>query len=162
MDFGKKIKSKIFSSNTIVEQYKNWKSLGNNVVFTNGCFDVLHYGHFYYLAKARNLGDKLIVAINSDNSVKAIKGENRPINNESQRAFALASLECVDAVCIFEETTPKRIIGEIIPDILVKGGDYNVKDIVGADLVYANGGRVEVIDFVDGFSTTRLIKKIKE
>ena len=131
------------------------------IVFTNGCFDILHYGHAYYLAKAKENGDRLIVGLNSDESVKKLKGENRPINNERQRAYLLASLLFVDVVVIFDEDTPEKIINLIIPDVLVKGGDYKKENIVGAELVENNGGRVCIIDFVEGLSSTELIKKQK-
>lgn len=160
MDIITKIKSKIFTNSQIIEKYKFWKSQKQKIVFTNGCFDVLHYGHFYYLAKAKSFGDKLIVAINSDKSVKKLKGESRPINSEEYRAYAIASLEAVDAVVVFNELTPAEIISKIIPDILVKGGDYNIQNIVGADQVIKSGGKVEIVKFVEGCSSSKIIKKI--
>lgn len=137
-----------------------WKEIRNeeyNVVFTNGCFDVLHRGHITYLAEARDLGDCLVVGLNSDASVKRLKGENRPINNEKDRALLLAALSFVDYIIIFEEDTPKNLIEQVQPDILVKGGDYKIEDIVGADFVQSHGGEVLTIEFVDGYSSTKII-----
>lgn len=131
------------------------------VVFTNGCFDILHLGHVEYLAKARSLGDILIIGLNSDDSVKRLKGEKRPVNPEYARAMLLSALEFVDYVVVFEEDTPELLIKTICPDILVKGGDYSIETIVGADFVLANGGTVEIIPFVDGFSTSRIIDNCK-
>ena len=137
-----------------------WKEIRNeeyNVVFTNGCFDVLHRGHITYLAEARDLGDCLVVGLNSDASVKRLKGENRPINNEKDRALLLAALSFVDYIIIFEEDTPKNLIEQVQPDILVKGGDYKIEDIVCADFVQSHGGEVLTIEFVDGYSSTKII-----
>ncbi len=139
-----------------------WKSMGKKVVFTNGCFDILHHGHLDLIAKAADLGNILVVGVNSDASVKRLKGEDRPINNETDRAFQLASLLCVDAVYIFEEDTPKNLVELVQPDVLVKGGDYTIDKIVGADFVQQNGGTVEIIPFVTGYSTSRLIDTIKK
>jgi D-beta-D-heptose 7-phosphate kinase/D-beta-D-heptose 1-phosphate adenosyltransferase len=136
------------------------RSKGSTVVFTNGCFDILHAGHVHYLAKAKKLGDILVVGLNSDKSVRAIKGSARPINNELDRANVLSALESVDYVCIFNEPTPKRLIEELEPDVLVKGGDWKIKDIVGASFVTARGGSVKTIPFVKGRSTTSLLKRI--
>lgn len=132
------------------------------VVFTNGCFDILHRGHATYLARARELGDCLVVGLNSDASVKRLKGKNRPVNGEKDRAFLLASLQCVDYVIVFEEDTPARLIESVKPDVLVKGGDYTLDKIVGADFVMKNGGNVLTIPFVDGFSTTKTIEEMKK
>ncbi len=132
----------------------------DDVVFTNGCFDILHAGHIAYLEKARLLGNFLIVGLNSDESVSRLKGASRPINNERDRADVLSALEAVDAVIIFGEDTPKDLIEFLNPDILVKGSDYDIQDIVGASYVLANGGRVETIDFVHGKSTSRIIERI--
>lgn len=140
---------------------KKWKAANQEVVFTNGCFDILHLGHIDYLEKARNLGDKLIVAINTDESVKRLKGALRPVNEELARLRMMAALDFVDAVIPFGDDTPERVIKMILPDILVKGKDYDISNIVGADTVMQNGGRVETIDMVDGYSTTGLIEKIK-
>lgn len=132
------------------------------VVFTNGCFDILHYGHISYLAQARQLGDVLVVGLNSDDSVKRLKGPSRPVNNQEARAFVLAALEMVDYVVIFEEDTPYNIITKVKPDILVKGGDYEIDNIVGGDFVRARGGKVLTIPFEDGFSTSSILENLKK
>lgn len=155
------INSKILSQQDCSCFVKNLKKQNKKIVFTNGCFDVLHYGHISYLIDAKQLGDKLIVALNSDASVKRLKGENRPINNEYQRALNLAALLMVDAIVVFNEDTPEKIIKLISPDVLVKGGDYKIENIVGADFVMNNGGKVEIINFVNGFSSSEIIKKIQ-
>ena len=131
------------------------------IVFTNGCFDVLHYGHVRYLAQARQLGDLLVVGLNSDASVRRLKGEGRPINPEQARAFVLAALEMVDYVCLFEEDTPYNLISAVQPDVLVKGGDYAIDNIVGGDIVKKRNGEVVVLPFVEGYSSTRIIEKSK-
>ena len=130
------------------------------IVFTNGCFDVLHYGHVRYLLDAKSLGDLLVVGLNSDDSVRRLKGESRPINGEKERAFVLAALEFVDYIVVFEEDTPKKLIETVKPDVLVKGGDYQIENIVGADFVIQNGGTVTTIPFVEGFSSTRIIEQL--
>jgi len=137
------------------------KALGKKIIFTNGCFDILHIGHARYLQEARNLGDHLIVAVNSDRSVRAIKGSGRPVMNEEERAEMLAALGCVDSVIIFNEDTPLQVIEFLMPDLLVKGGDWKPEDIVGSDAVIAAGGEVKSIPFVEGSSTTGIIKKIE-
>lgn len=152
---------KKFSKNEIINKVKYWKSLGEEIVFTNGCFDILHYGHIKSLEQAATFGSKLIVALNSDNSIKRIKGENRPIQDEKSRMAVMAALQCVDAVVIFEEDTPENIIKDIIPDVLVKGGDYAVENIVGYDFVIEHGGKVITIDIAEGYSTSNIIKKMK-
>ena len=139
-----------------------WKENGETIVFTNGCFDILHRGHIDYLNKAAELGTKLIVAVNSDESVKKLKGKNRPIQDEISRTEILASLACTDAVVIFDEETPYSLIKMIKPDILVKGSDYKTEEIVGNDIVTQNGGKVKLIDFLEGYSTSNIEKKIKE
>ena len=131
------------------------------VVFTNGCFDILHLGHITYLAHARQLGDALVVGLNSDASVRRLKGPSRPVNDQNARAKVLAALECVDYVVFFEEDTPLNIITQVVPDVLVKGGDYSIDNIVGADFVMQNGGKVLTIPFVNGFSTTSIIENLK-
>jgi D-beta-D-heptose 7-phosphate kinase/D-beta-D-heptose 1-phosphate adenosyltransferase len=131
------------------------------IVFTNGCFDVLHYGHVHYLAQARQLGDLLVVGLNSDASVRRLKGESRPVNPEQARAFVLAALEMVDYVCLFEEDTPYELIAAVQPDVLVKGGDYAVDNIVGSDIVKGRNGDVVVLPFVEGFSSSSIIEKLK-
>jgi len=131
------------------------------IVFTNGCFDILHPGHVSYLEEAYQLGHFLVVGLNSDASVKKLnKGKNRPIQNQKARALILAGLACVNAVIIFDEETPAQLISEVNPDILVKGGDYKINEVVGADLVIANGGKVEILSFVEGYSTSAIEKKI--
>ena len=131
------------------------------IVFTNGCFDVLHYGHVRYLLEARKLGDLLVVGLNNDDSVRRLKGSTRPVNGENERAFVLAALSCVDYVSLFEEDTPEELIKIVRPDVLVKGGDYTIDNIVGADFVQRNGGVVTTIPFVEGFSSTRIIEQLK-
>ena len=132
------------------------------IVFTNGCFDLLHVGHIRYLAQAKKLGDFLIIGLNSDSSVKALKGKNRPINSFEDRAVLLSALTSVDLVVIFEEQTPANLIKDIVPDILVKGGDYNIEDIVGYHTVIQNGGKVKTLSFHDGYSSTNYINKINK
>lgn len=161
MQFGEihdKIKS-FDSIETIVEQ---WKKDGLTVVFTNGCFDILHYGHLHYLAAARDLGDRLVIGLNSATSVKRLKGSHRPLNDEMTRQYLLAALVFVDAVVVFEEDTPLELIQRVKPHILVKGGDYAIDQIVGADIVLKSGGSVKSLPFIDGYSTTKLEQKIKE
>jgi len=147
-----------------VSEFKNLRekirSESAKLVFTNGCFDILHKGHILYLNEAKSLGDYLIVGVNSDSSVKKLKGNNRPVNNENDRAFLLDNLKPVDFVIIFNEDTPYEIIKEIIPDYLVKGGDWKEVDIVGSDIVTTNGGKVVSLPFVKDYSTTGILKKI--
>lgn len=137
------------------------RAAGQKIVFTNGCFDLLHYGHVHYLAEARELGDALIVGINSQDSVQRLKGTHRPIQEEKSRVYQIASLFFVDRVVVFGEDTPLELIRAITPDVLVKGGDWKKADIVGSDWVEENGGRVECLPFQAGFSTTLLEEKIK-
>jgi rfaE bifunctional protein nucleotidyltransferase chain/domain len=137
------------------------ENAGKKIVFTNGCFDILHKGHVTYLQEARRLGDLLVVGLNSDASVKRLKGSERPINNELDRAYVLSSLRCVDFVEIFTEDTPLNLIKNIMPNILVKGGDWQIDQIVGAKEVLESGGEVLSLQFVDGYSTTSIIKKIQ-
>jgi len=153
-------KLKIRSLEEMKLECKQVKSSGKKIVFTNGCFDILHPGHARYLYAAKELGDYLLVAINSDDSVRAIKGPKRPVVPQEARAEMLAALNCVDGVLIFEEDNPIRIIKILLPDILVKGGDWAEDEIIGADVVKAAGGEVKRIPFVSGFSTTDLIEKI--
>ncbi len=152
---------KIQTWDSIIPEIKSWKERGEKVVFTNGCFDILHLGHADYLEKSRSLGDRLIVGVNTDASVRKLKGPERPVNPEYARARILAALEFVDAVILFDEDTPFELISHVIPDILVKGNDYTIENIVGADIVIKNGGEVRTISLVDGFSTTGIIGKIK-
>jgi D-glycero-beta-D-manno-heptose 1-phosphate adenylyltransferase len=144
-----------------IVQFGRTKRNGRKVVFSNGCFDLLHPGHIHILEAARGLGDVLIVGLNSDESVRALKGEGRPVLPEQERAEILASLECVDAVVIFNEPTPRKVIAGLLPDILVKGGDWPGDQIVGREEVEAAGGRVERVDVVPGYSTTEILKKIR-
>lgn len=136
------------------------KMLGKTVAFTNGCFDILHEGHIFSLSQAANEADYLMVAVNADTSVKKLKGESRPVNNQQTRAHILASLLITDAVIIFEEDTPQQLIATLLPDVLVKGGDYTIEQIAGAKEVLANGGRVIINPILPGFSTTGIIQKI--
>ena len=152
--------SKIFDETTLVSQLNNWRNENKNIVFTNGVFDIIHQGHLSLLLKSASLADVLIMAINSDASVKRLKGPTRPINNEQSRALMLASLEVTDAIILFEEDTPLKLIELIKPDIMVKGGDYTTENIVGADFVINNGGQVIIVEIVQGFSTTATIAKI--
>lgn len=138
-----------------------WKQENQQVVFTNGCFDILHLGHVDYLEKARQTGTKMIVGVNADSSVRQLKGPSRPVNNEYARARILAALEFVDLVIIFEEETPLNLINELLPDILVKGDDYSIDTIVGAKEVIAHGGKVTTIPLVPTYSTTNIIQKLK-
>ncbi len=135
---------------------------GRKVVFTNGCFDILHVGHVRYLQEAREQGDILVVALNTDASVRALKGEGRPLNSESARAEVLAALACIDFVTLFSEETPENVIRSVKPDVLVKGGDYTVETIVGAKFVMSYGGIVKPLQFIDGYSTTSLIERINK
>jgi D-beta-D-heptose 7-phosphate kinase/D-beta-D-heptose 1-phosphate adenosyltransferase len=136
------------------------RATGKKIVFTNGCFDLIHTGHTRYLAMARSFGDILVVAVNSDSSVRMIKGDNRPINNEADRMETLAALESVDFVTLFDEPDPHKIISELQPDVLVKGGDWPVEKIIGRDVVEARGGKVISVGYIEGASTTGIIEKI--
>lgn len=157
------IQSKIFQdSESVQEVLKTWKQAGDTVVFTNGCFDLVHRGHIDSLSKAKALGNRLIVGLNSDLSVKILKGKNRPLIDQQSRAILLASLFMVDAVVLFDEETPYELIKRIVPDVLVKGSEYQIEEIAGFDVVLAAGGRVERIDLTPGFSTSDLIRKIKD
>jgi D-beta-D-heptose 7-phosphate kinase/D-beta-D-heptose 1-phosphate adenosyltransferase len=140
----------------------NLKSEMKKIVFTNGCFDLLHVGHIRYLTNAKKLGDFLIVGLNSDESVKILKGQNRPINQFEDRAMLLSALRSVDLVIMFEEQTPENLINKIVPDVLVKGGDYDIEDIAGYHTVIKNGGKVKTLDFYKGYSSTNYIKKINK
>ena len=162
MDSLQIIKNKIHSHlSTLTSQLTIWRSQGLKIVFTNGCFDLLHRGHVEYLAKAADKGDVLVVGLNTDASVRHLKGEGRPINDEIARATVLASLNCVDAVVLFDEDTPYELIKAVRPDVLVKGADYKPEDIVGYDVVTSYGGKVETVDLVEGYSTTGMIESLK-
>lgn len=159
----KDIRSKIFSDFPELEPpLKQWKSNNETIVFTNGCFDILHHGHVDSLQKSAALGTKLIVGLNSDESVKMLKGEGRPVLNEEARSLMLAAFVFVDAVIIFGEETPAELIAQIIPDVLVKGKQYEIHEIAGHDTVLDNGGKVETLELVPGISTSELIKRIKK
>lgn len=161
MDYRKHLDSRILSNENIGLSLAYWRFKGYRIVFTNGCFDVLHAGHIEYLAKAASLGDILVVGLNTDASVRRLKGETRPINPEHARALVISSLRFVGAVIMFDEDTPENLIKLIQPDILVKGADYQPKEIVGYDIVTSKGGEVITIDLVPGFSTTLISEKLK-
>ena len=154
------IKNKLLSREALETKLAEWRSAGETIVFTNGCFDILHRGHVEYLAQAADLGDKLIIGLNTDASVKRLKGESRPINDEKSRALLLSALQFVDVVVFFDEDTPYELIKQVQPDILVKGNDYKPEEIVGYDIVTAKGGKVLTIDLVKGFSTTNIISRL--
>lgn len=171
MDRVGNIKNKVVDHQTAVRRINAWRLKGYKVVFTNGCFDILHLGHVSYLSQASSLGNKMILAVNTDDSVRRLgKGEDRPLNDEVSRALVLAGLGFVDLVVLFNEDTPLEIIDIVNPDILVKGGDYNADQtnkqafdyIVGSDLVRKRGGKVVTIPLVDGFSTTSILDKLKK
>ncbi len=157
----KHIQQKIVDAHHLQQELMRWRRFGKRIAFTNGCFDILHAGHIHSLMQAASFADVLIVGLNSDASTKRLKGENRPVNNEQNRALLLASLAVVDGVVLFDEDTPYELITSILPDVLVKGGDYTVDTIVGAKEVMENGGTVEIIPLVEGLSTTSLIQKIE-
>ncbi len=144
-----------------VRQVTQWKQQGKRVVFTNGCFDLLHLGHVDYLEKARNLGDVLVVGLNTDDSVSRFKGPRRPIQDQVSRSRVMASLQAVDMVVFFNEDTPLELISALVPQVLVKGSDYLAENIVGAEVVKNGGGEVKTIEFVPGYSTTRIVERIK-
>lgn len=154
------IEAKIQSNDQLANTLALWRSAGDRIVFTNGCFDILHFGHLHYLADARALGERLVVGLNSGASVRRLKGPNRPINDELTRTHLLAALEIVDAVVIFEEDTPLELIKLVQPDILVKGGDWKPEQIVGSEVVLTRGGQVLSLPFVEGYSTTNIEQKI--
>ncbi len=155
------IHEKIQDWDALHETVKRWKSMGYKIIFTNGCFDLLHYGHLHYLSDAKDLGGKLVVGLNSAASVSRLKGKHRPINDELTRQHLLAALSVVDAVVVFEEDTPFELIKKIMPDVLVKGGDWQPSQIVGSDIVLAASGEVRSLPFVEGYSTTNIEQKIK-
>ena len=162
MNYQDIIKRRIVTIESVYSQLAAWRLFGKKIVFTNGCFDLLHQGHIDYLSKTADLGVVLMVGINSDSSVKKLnKGENRPIQDQHSRALIIASLHVVDAVLVFEEDTPYELIKFINPDVLVKGGDWAIDEIVGADIVQSKGGEVKTIPYLEGFSTTEMERKIK-
>jgi rfaE bifunctional protein nucleotidyltransferase chain/domain len=158
----KTLNSKIYNLDTLTSQVEQWKMGGNKVVFTNGCFDIIHRGHIEVLARTADLGDKLIIGLNSDQSIQKLKGKDRPIIDEQSRAILLAALSFVDAIVLFSEDTPLKLISTLLPDVLAKGGDYEIETIVGHEIVQQNGGKVKLVPFVDGFSSTTIIDKIKK
>ena len=153
--------SKVYSLGEFLEIRKSLKDQGKKLVFSNGCFDIVHLGHLDYLEKARNLGDYLVLGLNSDKSVRQLKGHGRPVIDEISRARLMAGLEYIDSVILFDELTPEKLINAILPDILVKGDDYSIQNIIGADVVIKHGGKVETIPLVKGYSTSEIINKIK-
>ncbi len=161
MDCRPLISEKIMSREQLIQRVNTWRSERLTIVFSNGCFDIIHPGHAQYLAAAAALGSRLVIGVNTDESVKKLKGAARPVISENERCLLLASFQFVDAVCLFDEDTPLKLIESIIPDILVKGKDYTIDQIVGADVVLQHGGKVETIELVEGFSTSSLIEKIK-
>ena len=154
------INRKIVDLNTLQHKLYRWRFLSKKIVFTNGCFDILHLGHIDYLSKASDLGDILIIGVNSDASTRKLKGPNRPINDEKQRSVLLAALHFIDSVIVFDDPTPLELIKFIKPDVLVKGSDYNLSNIVGADVVQSYNGLVKTIEFLPGYSTTMIEEKI--
>ena len=157
----KLLKNKIISSEIILNKVKAWKKNNQKIVFTNGCFDIIHLGHIELLAKASDLGDKLIIGINSDLSVKSLKGKERPVLDEKSRSIIIAALNFVDAVVVFEELTPLKIIKKIQPEIIVKGGDYNEDDVVGKNFISKYNGSVIILPLTKGFSSTSILNKIE-
>lgn len=155
------LQHKIQSREEAVKSCHRFRMKSDTIVFTNGCFDILHAGHIHSIAAAKSLGTKLVVGINSDASVRTLKGEGRPVQNEESRVLVLAALAYVDIVVVFGEETPLALIKSLNPDILVKGGDYSLNDIVGAKEVLANGGRVEIIPILEGYSTTAVVQQLK-
>ena len=155
------IKVKVFHTEELRAKLNIWRLLEKKIVFTNGCFDLLHLGHIDYLSKAADLGDKLVIGLNSDASTSALKGLGRPIIDQYSRSIMLASLLFVDAVILFDDPTPLELIDQVRPDVLVKGADYTVDQIVGSDLVLGYGGDVQTIEYLSGYSTTSIEKKIR-
>lgn len=157
------IQNKILDASSLTRRLALWRLQNKKIVFTNGCFDLLHLGHIDYLGKAKDLGDILVVGVNTDNSVKRLnKGSNRPITNQLSRTTLMAALLFVDAVVLFDEDTPYQLIKTIQPDVLVKGSDYKPEDIVGYDVVMAKKGEIKTLDFLEGYSTTAIENKIRE
>ena len=163
MSFHNQLKEKIVSQDQALKELKTWREKNKKIVFTNGCFDIIHPGHIDYLSQARDLGDILVLGLNTDQSVRRLnKGSNRPINDERTRANVLAGLASVDLIVFFDEETPYNLIKLLQPNVLVKGKDYEVEKIIGFDILKENGGQVITIPFLDGYSTSSLIKKIIE
>mgnify|MGYP001029584678 CR=1 FL=1 len=161
MNWQEVLKDKIFTDTKLLaKQVMKWQMFNDKVVFTNGCFDILHLGHIDYLGKAADLGDRLIIGVNTDASVRKLKGETRPVIDEETRIMKLAAMVFVDAVILFDEETPLELIESLKPDVLAKGGDYTIETIVGAKETLERGGHVEVIPFLEGHSSTKIIEKI--
>lgn len=158
----KQLKRKVHTVPELITTIHQWKAEHQSIVFTNGCFDLLHLGHIDYLTSAADLGHKFVIGLNSDDSVKRLKGHNRPIKDQYTRLMILAAFNFTDAIVLFEEDTPENLIKQIIPDVLVKGGDYSVSEIVGAQHVMQNGGHVAILPFLNGHSSTLLEASIKE
>ena len=157
-NFEKKI---IKSSLDLQKTIKTWKKNNQKIVFTNGCFDILHLGHIKTLSESKKLGDKLVVGLNNDESVKVLKGKNRPVNNNYHRSMMLAALSFVDLVVFFEEDTPYNLIKLVLPNIITKGGDYEKKDVIGGDLILSKGGQMNIIPLLPNLSSSKLIRKYK-
>ena len=155
------LQAKLFSEETIIKQISIWRSENKKIVFTNGCFDIIHRGHIDYLSKAADEGDVLIIGLNTDRSVSKLKGPHRPISDELSRAYILASFFFVNAIVLFDEETPYNLINTIKPDTLIKGSDYKIEEIIGYDILKSYGGKVKTISFLDGFSTSLIENKIK-
>jgi D-beta-D-heptose 7-phosphate kinase/D-beta-D-heptose 1-phosphate adenosyltransferase len=160
--FTDKIESKLFHLNDLLKRIEFWRRLGDKIVFTNGCFDILHQGHAHLLAACSEMGERLVIGLNSDTSVKRLKGEGRPVNDQQSRAVLLAALQFTDAIVIFEEDTPETLIHAIKPDILVKGGDWKPEEIAGSSFVKSYGGQVKVVPYLNGFSTTGIIERANQ
>ena len=155
------MQEKVMTEAHLKQYLKIWRMYGHQIVFTNGCFDLIHQGHLSLLCQAKDFGGKLVIGLNSDASIKKIKGENRPINDQNSRAILLSCLQLVDAVILFDDETPLSLIQLIEPDVLVKGGDYTSENIVGSKEVLKNGGRVKIIPVLEGFSSTAIIQRIE-
>ncbi|HLP51596.1 MAG TPA: D-glycero-beta-D-manno-heptose 1-phosphate adenylyltransferase [Chitinophagales bacterium] len=162
MIFEEKIESKILSLDGLLKRIEFWRKLGDKIVFTNGCFDILHQGHIQLLAGCNELGERTIIGVNSDSSVQQLKGPARPVNDQQSRATLLASTQFVDGVIFFYELTPEALIHAIKPDVLVKGGDWKKEEIVGSSFVESYGGKVQTIPYLKGFSTTEIIERSKK
>ncbi|MBL7923668.1 MAG: D-glycero-beta-D-manno-heptose 1-phosphate adenylyltransferase [Bacteroidia bacterium] len=156
------IEKKLMDSVRLVEKLHKWRDQGCKIVFTNGCFDILHLGHIDYLARAADFGDKMVIGLNTDASVSRLKGPGRPINDERSRGMVLASLSYVSAIALFDTATPYDLIRLVQPDVLIKGADYKPEDIVGYDIVMARGGSVQTIPYVEGYSTTAIEQRIRQ
>lgn len=161
MNYFEKINNKFLDGEKLEKWLEDCRKNGKKIVFSNGCFDILHRGHVEYLSKAAAFGDVMVIGLNTDASVRRLKGPSRPVNDEKARAFVLAGLECVTAVVLFDEDTPYNLIKTVQPDVLVKGSDYKPEEIVGYDVVTAKGGKVVTVDLVEGYSTTKTIEKMQ-